>query len=163
MSDEKKLSKMFREEILNYILKCRANVSFFTGHEMSGKISKCPVRDPWFAGQNVWRSSKWFRVLWSCKWQTFITVQPGKVEEGDLTTPFIIIIMAISWFAVIPTWLVIITLGALIFHRSLVLSCVTGSNGWWPCWTYIWPLCTDLQAVLQWCNLSITFFQVFLE
>ncbi len=27
------------------------------------EISRCAAKDPWFAGQNVWRSSKSFRVL----------------------------------------------------------------------------------------------------
>ena len=34
-----------------------------TKHERSGKIPKCLARDPWFAEQNVWRSSQTFGVL----------------------------------------------------------------------------------------------------
>ncbi len=40
----------------------------FIRHEMSCEIQKCPVRDPWFVGHFVRRSSKTFHVLCPLKW-----------------------------------------------------------------------------------------------
>ncbi len=35
---------------------------------------KCPAKDPWFAGRNVQRNSKSFRVLWSRPFPNTVTI-----------------------------------------------------------------------------------------
>ncbi len=46
-------------------LKCMAKVFFSIRLFMSSEIPKCSARDPWYAGQNVRRSSKTFHALYT--------------------------------------------------------------------------------------------------